>query len=195
MTKGGAVCLAAWVWILAGLPFAASAADLYDAQHFTPLTSDLKSFQVGDALTVLIVEASSAESQAESTGDRNTNLTGTLQTPGSGSRSARIGFEHRTDNTGDTNRMGSLQAEISVHIVKVLPGGNFMVDGLQSIDINGEQQKISVSGMVRPVDVSSDNVVLSTRLVDADIRYTGKGFVDRSQREGWLSRLLDYIGL
>lgn len=190
-SRFGLVTMAA---ILGLLPALAAATSLYDAQQFTPLTSDLKSFKVGDELTVLIVESSNAESQAESKGNRNTTLTGTLQTP-AGNRAGGIGLTHQTDNSGDTNRMGSLQAEISVRITKTLANGDFEVDGHQAITINGEEQKISVSGLVRPVDVSSDNVVLSTRLANADIHYSGKGFVDRNQHEGWLSRLLDYIGL
>jgi len=74
-------------------------------------------------------------------------------------------------------------------VQSVATNGDLTIHGIQSITVNGETQRIEVSGVARPIDVSGDNVVLSTRLSGAVIDYSGKGFVDRSQREGIISRL------
>ena len=87
------------------------------------------------------------------------------------------------------------RAEITTRVQSVSANGDLVIHGSQSIVLNGETQHIEVSGVARPIDVSADNVVLSTRLSNAEIEFSGKGFVDRSQREGFISRLLDALGL
>jgi flagellar L-ring protein precursor FlgH len=172
----------------------ALAASLYKAGSYRPLTSDLRSYAVGDALTVLIVENSSAQSEADSTATRDLSIDG-----GSHGIVHQNAFgaelKRGSSGKGETNRTGSLQATVSVRVQEVAANGDLVVHGVQRITVNGETQTISVSGVARPVDISADNVVLSSRLTNADIRYTGKGFVDRSQREGWISRIFSWLGL
>jgi flagellar L-ring protein precursor FlgH len=189
--KTGFICIA-----LAALQFfsSAGAASLYHAETFVPLTSDIRSFKVGDAVTVQIVEASSAQTQAESIANRDANFLGTLQ-GSSSTKQAGLELQRKMDNAGSTTRSGTLQASISVRIQEVAANGDLVVRGSQTIMVNGEVQKITVSGVVRPIDVSSDNIVASTRLTNAQIEYTGRGFVDRSQRESWISRMFGALGL
>ncbi len=187
-----------WVAVLcAGLSVSAefaSAASLYKQDAYQALTSDTRSFRVGDALTVMIVENSSAQSEADSSTTRDTGLSGNtngiLQQHSFGADA-----KHNFAGKGATNRTGSLQAQISVRVQEVAANGDLAVYGTQKITVNGETQTISVAGVVRPIDVSADNIVLSTRLTNADITYTGRGFVDRSQDESWISRLLSWLGL
>lgn len=176
------------------IPAGLQAASLYHTDQYAPLTSDIRSFKVGDAVTVQIVETSSAQSQAQSTAARDLNLSATLQ--GSISQhTAGVDLQRNINNSGSTGRSGTLTAEISVRIQEVAANGDLVVHGTQTITVNGESQKISVSGVVRPIDVSSDNVVQSTRLTNAQIEYVGKGFVNSSQRESWISRLFGMLGL
>ncbi len=171
----------------------AFADSLYLTDSFQPLTSDVRSFRVGDALTVIVVESSSAASSAGSTVNRqnsvevNANDTITQHTAG-------VGLSRSSDGTGKTTRSGVVKAAISVRVTERLSNGDLVVKGAQRITINGEVQRIAVSGTVRPIDVNADNTVSSTRLVDADIEYFGRGFVDRSQEEGWFSRLISFLG-
>ncbi len=172
----------------------ASSGSLYRADSYQPLTSDSRSFRVGDALTVMIVEQSSAQSEAGSTATRETDVSAT---PQDSLHQYTVGADIKRNSAGKgvTDRTGSLQAQISVRVQQVAANGDLAVYGIQKITINGELQTISVSGVVRPIDVSADNIVLSTRLTNADIVYTGRGFVDRNQSESWISRLLGWLGL
>ncbi len=172
----------------------AHATSLYRSDSYQALASDTRSFRVGDALTVMIVEASSAQSQAASNFDRNTTVSAQAQ-DSIASNKLGVGLEHQTKGTGTTTRNGQLRAQISVRVQDVATNGDLVVHGTQKITVNGETQRISVSGTVRPIDVSADNIVLSTRLTNAEIEYAGKGFVDRNQEEGWWSRLLGLLGL
>ncbi|MDB5986161.1 MAG: flagellar basal body L-ring protein FlgH [Nevskia sp.] len=180
--------------LLGLIPLTAAAGGLYNADTFTPLASDIRSFRVGDAITIMIVEASSAQSQADTSADRETNVTAGVTTVHM--KQTNLGLDLKRHNGGQaaTTRAGQLQAEISVRIQQVAANGDLIVRGSQKILINGEEQRISLAGIVRPIDVSADNVVLSTRLTDSEIEYSGKGFVSRNQEESWISRLFGFLG-
>lgn len=171
----------------------AQADSLYRAESFQPLTSDVRSFRVGDALTVIVVESSSAASTADSAVSRQNDVQVTASDT-IGAHTAGVGVSRSSDGAGKTTRSGNVKAAISVRVIERHGNGDLFVKGAQKITINGEVQRIAVSGTVRPIDVDANNMVPSTRLVDADIEYTGRGFVDRSQSEGWFSRLISLLG-
>ena len=177
--------------VISSMP--AQADSLYRAESFQALTSDVRSFRVGDALTVIVVESSSAASTADSTVSRQNNMQVTASDT-IGAHTAGGGVSRSSDGTGKPTRSGKVQAAISVRVIERHDNGDLVVKGAQKITINGEVQRIAVSGTVRPIDVDANNTVSSTRLVDADIEYTGRGFVARSQEEGWFSRLISLLG-
>lgn len=185
------------LWVLAA-GVSASAGSLYNPQSFRPLTADGKAFRVGDALTVQVFENSSASSSAD-TGTRRNNDIGVVVGSGGGSDSHRhqagitVGGEF--DGGGRTQRANRLLATLTVTVQEVLPNGELRVGGEQLLTVNEEQQRVTLQGRVRPKDVSEGNVVLSTRLADAQITYVGEGDVsERSRRGGW-RRFLDWLGL
>jgi len=59
--------------------------------------------------------------------------------------------------------------------------------------VNKEQQYFMLTGIVRPVDISPDNTVLSTQVSDLRIEYTGKGVISDEQGPGWMRRILDNV--
>lgn len=83
---------------------------------------------------------------------------------------------------------------ISARIDQQLPSGDLVLHGSQVITVNGEQQRISLQGTVRPVDIASDNTVLSTRLSESKIDFVGEGWVARNQKTGFFGRLLQFVG-
>jgi flagellar L-ring protein precursor FlgH len=73
--------------------------------------------------------------------------------------------------------------------------GDLLVSGRQSLKINGEEQRIVLSGLVRKVDIADDNTVLSSRIADARIEFDGRGFVANQSKPGWLARFFTLLGL
>ncbi len=184
--------------LLALVPALGSAGSLYNPQTFRPFTSDNKAFRVGDVLTVQVFENSSATSSAD-TGTRRNNDIGVVVTSQNDSdskrRQAGITTGGEFDGGGRTQRASRLLATLTVTVEEVLPNGDLRLAGEQLLTVNSEQQKVSLKGRVRPSDVSDVNVVLSTRLADAQITYVGEGDVsERSKRGAW-RRLLDWFGL
>lgn len=169
------------------------AESLYRPDAYRALTADPRAQGIGDVVTVLIVEAASAESSADSTEDAGFELSAGL-TDASGLSRGGVSVDTGSVGSGRTARAGKLRAQVSARVDKVLDNGNLLIRGSQLITINGEQQRITVQGVVRPIDIAPDNTVLSGRMMDARIEYVGEGWVARNQRPGLFRRLLQFFG-
>jgi flagellar L-ring protein precursor FlgH len=170
---------------------------------FGSLFISQKAHQVGDIVTIRIVESSSASNKANTTTERNSSIA--IQTPEFfglekevpnswifnplGNLSA--GFGSDFDGEGSTNRSGDLTAYITAKIMEILPNGNLKILGVREVAINNERQFIHLSGIVRSRDISTDNIILSTYIADAKIEYSGKGVIDDRQKPGWLANLFN----
>jgi len=172
------------------------AESLYQEGSFQPLIADNKAFRVGDSITVQVYENSSATSSADTGTRRGNDLSGSVTHNGSKVVGQfGIGIAGDFDGGGRTQRTNKLLATLSVTVIEVLPNRELRVSGEQLLTVNDELQKVNLEGRVRPQDISSGNVVLSTRLADAHITYVGEGDVsERTRRSAW-RRILDWLGL
>lgn len=173
----------------------ADSGTMFNPQFYRALVADQKAFRVGDALTVLVQESSSASSSVDARASRDQEIGLRGQTLGQETRGLTGGTTSSNEGGGQVARSGRVTAQITVTVKEVLPNGELLVDGQQTVDLNGEAQIISVNGRVRPRDISDNNAVLSSRLADARIRYVGEGYLaDKSQPSIW-SRFVTWIGL
>ena len=173
----------------------ARADSLYDAGNFRALAADHKAFRVGDVLTVQVLENSSASTSTDTASQRRNNLSANVQNPNTGFQlGGSIAVSGDFNGGGTTQRANRLLATLTVTVKEVLPGGDLRIAGEQLLTVNQERHKVTVEGRVRPQDVSTENVVLSTRLADARIDYVGDGDLSERQRRGWWRRLLDWMG-
>jgi len=181
------------LWLAIAAP--GQAADLFDPNTYQAMTSDKRALRVGDALTVLVYEDSSASSSA----DTSTNTSAGLRTDFSRTNGARNGFQAGVGDDyggrGRIQRSGRLLAQLSVPVQEILPNGDLAVAGEQRIDVNGEKTNIKLKGRVRPQDIASNNTVLSSRLADVSIEYIGDGYLTDRSRPGLIPRVLAWLGL
>jgi len=166
--------------------------------------SDLKARQVGDTVTISIVESATASKNAATKTGRASGLeasySGILDsmTAGMSINGQKIGTDHKVnfsnnfDGSGATTNSSSMNAFITARVMQVLSNGNMVIRGTRQVRINNENQWIFIQGVVRPEDVSSTNVVLSTCIADARIELNGQGAVSDKQVPGWLARTLDW---
>lgn len=157
------------------------------------MASDRRAAAVGDAITVLIYEASTARSSAQAGSSKDIQLAGRVQGEGANS-GGQLSWRGQGASQAQLGRSGTLIGQISVTVDGILPNGDLHISGAQTIALGGEKTKISVSGRVRPQDIGPDNSVLSSRLSDADIVYTGKGSVSRGASPGPVGRVLGWLG-
>ncbi|VBB42500.1 Flagellar L-ring protein [uncultured Desulfatiglans sp.] len=173
-----------------------------------PLTNlfvDPKAANVGDIVTVSIVETSTASNDAQTQTGRKSSLTasvdGFLGLENRYASNAKFnpfsaikgGMENAFDGSGSTARSGKLAASMTARVNEVLPNGNLRIIGSREVTVNNETQIITLSGTIRPRDISPDNVILSTYISEARITYTGDGIVHEGQRPGWFTRIMNVV--
>ena len=181
--------------ILAAAASAAVTADpLYREGDFRPLVADSRALRVGDNLTVIVTEFASVTTNARTATDKDGAISGTLQGTNS-SKSGSIGLAEDFSGGGRIERSGKVTAQITVVVQAIEVNGDLRVKGKQDISVNDEVQTLLVEGRVRQQDIGANNTVLSTRLSDAKISYTGDGLLAEKQRPGLLTRFLSWLRL
>jgi flagellar L-ring protein FlgH len=181
---------------MAGFLMPATAADLEIKTEFVSLAADNKALKAGDILTIVIVENSSASNTADLTSDKSYGLSAeavTVNPPRRYGGNLQLGDE--TQGRGRVQRTGRLAAQVSARVHQVLLNGDLLVRGDQEINVNGEKTRISIEGLVRPRDIASGNIVLSSRLADARIEYVGDGYLADRAKPGLIPRVVNWLGL
>lgn len=167
--------------------------------------ADKRASRVGDILTVVVQENTTANKNNETKTERQSSLSAAissfLYSPGASSLLTKGGqlpalaynSDHKHDGSGAINDSESIVAHIAVKVVDALPNGNLVIEGRRETSFSGEHQTIILRGVVRSDDVASDNTVLSYNVADATIQIIGKGTVTDSQNKGWFNRIWDKL--
>ncbi len=190
------VLLAGLIGFAALLPgTGAGASSLWsDNSPTATIFGDQRARAVGDILTIIVNETSSAIRSGASS---NTKSASASTEKGGGLLGfvpdSSIGQQDNFSTKGSINNTNTAKARLTVKVVEVKPNGNLVVSGTQNIRQNGEEQRIVVSGQVRPADIQADNTVLSSNVADAKILFTGKGSIMRKQRQGVLTQIWNWI--
>jgi flagellar L-ring protein precursor FlgH len=106
---------------------------------------------------------------------------------------ASVGGGSTFNGIGSATQSNALNGEVTVTVAQVLPNGNMLVRGEKLVTLNRGDEFVRISGIVRPADILPDNRVLSTRVADAKITYSGSGEIARASRAGWLNRFFTRI--
>ena len=147
-----------------------------------PLFEDRHPHNVGDILTINIVESVTAN-QSDSNSASNTGsfsagtptITGgakaqTILNPFGISSSSSGSTNSKSANAGNNTFTGT----ITVTVVEVLPNGNLLVGGQKLLGINQNNGFVRLSGVVDPATITSTatgNTVQSTQVADVHIEY------------------------
>ena len=184
-----------------GRPVAAGS--LWPADDHVFFYGDKKALRVGDIITVRIVESAQASNTADTDLSRSSSANASFSTFFGKKKFLNLfklgddlltsSADNNHQGSGSTTRSGELTATITAVVREVLPNGNLVVQGTRELLVNHEQQFITLTGIVRPLDVDRDNVVLSTQLADANITIGGLGVVADKQRSGWGTWIFDFV--
>jgi flagellar L-ring protein precursor FlgH len=176
-------------------------------QNNGSMFTDRKAQRVGDIVTVLISETSSASKEATTSTSRNTNMSASIPNffglenddiwdgynPVDLSNLVNADFSNGFDGSGTTSRSEDLSASLTTQVVGLYPNGQLKIRGGKEVMVNDEVQIIYLTGIIRPVDITAANTVSSTKILNARISYTGKGSISDKQSPGWAMRVLDNI--
>ena len=168
---------------------------IYQASYgYRPLFEDRRARNVGDTLTINIVENTSADKKSNTTtnrsSDNNFAVPNVSGLPGKSFLGA--GLAATTDikfsGDGETASNNVFTGTITVTVIDVYPNGNLLVSGEKQVGINHASEFIRFSGVVNPNNITSVNSVNSVQVADARVEYRGSGQIENAQNMGWLSR-------
>jgi flagellar L-ring protein FlgH len=160
---------------------------------------DPKPYRIGDIVTIKLQESTSASKSAGTNSSKEDSLV--LTTPtifgasptrnGQDILSMSIEPEREFAGAGDSSQSNSLTGEITVTVVDILPNNNLVVQGEKWFTLNQGKEYIRIAGVIRPEDVAPNNTLSSSKLADAQIAYSGEGFIADANNQGWLGQFFN----
>ncbi len=160
--------------------------------------------RVGDLLTVIVNMNDMANLKNATTATRNSNenagvpnlfgLENYMQRAAMNPKSL-IAMNSANGNTGigQIQRNETATLSLAGEIIQVLPNGNLVVRASQEFRVNSELRVLTVSGIVRPEDIASDNTVQHNRMAEARISYGGRGTLTDVQTPRWGQQGMDIL--
>ncbi len=174
---------------------------------FSKMVSDPKACGINDIVTIKIVDNSTASNKASLTTSKKTtmnmgidNFLGFEKELGSKvndsfDSGSMIGANSNNSNqgAGESKRETKLSTYISARVIEVMSNGNLVIEAKKEVMVNKEKQIAVLSGIIRPRDISYDNVIESNKIADMQVTFNGKGPVSEQAKRGWLSWILGVI--
>ena len=171
---------------------------IYQVNRNFSMYGDQVALNVGDILTVTLQESTSSSKSADTSYDKDDEVTfneatilGNAISKHGLSLLTNPSFERAFDGKASSDQSNSLSGSISVTVAEVLPNGVLRVKGEKWLRLNQGDEFIRLTGLVRPQDIGTDNTVPSSKVADARIAYGGTGEFDSVNRQGWLSRFFN----
>lgn len=169
---------------------------------------DQRASKVGDIVTVMIDISDKAELSNETTRTRTSeesaninNLLGLENTIGqtllpegySPGAALDLGADSSAAGQGSVNRKEKVELTVAAVVTQILPNGNLVINGHQEVRINFELRELSVSGIVRPEDISFMNEIKHTQIAEARIAYGGRGQLTDVQQPRYGQQIVDIL--
>lgn len=173
-----------------------SKGSIYLAGNSVKLFQDGKAYRVGDLLTVIIDEQTTAQKSANTSASKEQGIEfespelfgGPVTYNEKEILSATVSQGSEFSGEGSSAQSNSLSGNITVVVADVLPNGNLLVRGEKKLSLNQGSEYIQLTGIVRPTDVKPDNTIESYRVANAEIAYSGEGVISDANSMGWQAR-------
>lgn len=169
------------------------------------LFRDPRARKIGDVMTVKISikDRATMDNNSKRSRDAKTNLSpkigydlatsGGLAHTGDMSVDVEVDSETSTDSKGGITRSEKIELLIAAVVTGVLPNGNLIISGSQEVRVNYEVRELSVAGIVRPRDVSTENTIEYDKIAEARISYGGRGRISEVQQPAVGQQLFDLL--
>jgi len=164
------------------------------------LYSDARASKPGDVVTVNVtmVECASLANSTDRSRKANSSLGGGFDfgfqnSTTAGSANAQANGSTSTQGQGTVDRSEKIGVSVATVVSRVLSNGNLLISGSQEVRVNSELRVLSVSGIVRPNDISPENTVTYEKVAEARISYGGSGRLSEVQQPGFGQQLYDSI--
>lgn len=169
-----------------------NAAGLYELHH---------KFSVGDMILVSLDEQTSSQKSVDYSEDKATSFQIQPLTVNAGPihiSDDDLNMDHEQsgefNSSANSSQSNSLEGQITVYVIEVLPNDNLVVAGEKWITMNQGKEFIRFSGEVRLKDIDVNNTVSSAKVGNALIEYSGKGELQDNQKRSLLGKLFSIFG-
>lgn len=171
------------------------------------LFGDRRARSVGDIVTVVIEIDEEAEMKNQTTRARTASddmavssffgLTSLAQDilPNGASLDPAIGTTSNTASSGDgtIKRQEKITLRVAATVINQLPNGHLAITGSQEVRVNYELRELLVAGIIRPEDISRNNIITYDKIADARISYGGRGQISDMQRARYGQQIIDLV--
>lgn len=150
-----------------------------------------KQRRIGDIVTVELVENIDATKSSSVTYNKSQEFAlADIKAGSANILGVDLDSENKFVGKGDSSKSNTLNGDIAVRIVTVLPNSLFRVKGERQLQINEGGETVVIEGLIRAEDIQSNNTVLSTNIADAKISYVSKGVMDSVSEPGWFAEFI-----
>ncbi len=178
---------------------APSAGAIYAAGPGLNLYGDRRARDVGDLLTITLIENTTATTTASTAISKKSDIE--MGTPtlfgapvtlgGKDILGASAASDRDFSGKGNSAQSNRLQGSLTVTVIQRLPNGNLVVQGQKNLRLNQGDELVQIQGIVRSADIGADNTIPSSKVADARIAYGGRGALAQSNAMGWLGRFFN----
>lgn len=190
----------------AAQPDVRSANSLWSANRQT-FFKDQRARQIGDILTVLVSIQDQARVENETTRERTSseragvnNILGfetymdkVFPGPFNPSRLADMNSTTTTEGNGEIERRDQINMKLAAIIADVLPNGNMVIKGQQEVRVNNENRVMTMTGVIRPEDITIANTIGYEKVAEARISYGGYGQITDLQGPRYGNQIMEAI--
>jgi flagellar L-ring protein FlgH len=164
-----------------------------------------RQIRVGDVITVIISEATSAVHQASTRTQKESSIGANMRNDWNqvanilGNENVRkvidfgLGGDDEYNGEGQTSRRSSVKAVVTSVVTEILDSGNLYIIGEHRVKVNNEIETIRVSGIIRVQDITGSNTVLSSQIAKAEVSVNGDGVVADKQTPGMLTKMFNWL--
>ena len=184
----------------------ATSGSLYEKRksHGSSLIGDHIASSVGDIVTIIIEEESSASQDVSTETNKKTGTDAIIETlfyPNTSffkdnKENPTFKWDSASDYSGkgSTESKGKLNAQLTARVIDVFPNGNLLIEGSRTIQVDEAKLKVILTGIIRPQDILTNNTIKSTYIADAKIEYQQEG-LGNVNRFGLLTRLWNWLNI
>ncbi len=176
------------------------------------LFDDNRAKRIGDIVTVFVSESTNIDNSEQSStansksasgsADYNKFFRGMLNGMTKGenadfndkpANTFETDYSSNFSGSGDYDSSRSVNLTITAMIVEVLDNGNLVLEGRRNITVNKEKYILKLTGIARPIDITTVNTITSSKMSNVSFGLEGKGWLTRAGSKGWLNRFKDML--
>jgi flagellar L-ring protein precursor FlgH len=159
-----------------------------DSGRLADLGADYKARQVGDLITITVVQNITATNAGSVSSTRNLSASSGISALPAQLKTANVASlfsptsAYSLAGKGQAATTSSLTTSLAGRVVAVLPSGALVIEAERELTMNNERQTVLLRGLVRPGDVAPSGAVASNAIANLELELKGKGVISEGNR-------------